>query len=66
MARGHGSRPPPEDGPKARLTGANTGTTRHPGAPPVANSGAHPLAGSSSGGASPLVLTAQMASGVAG
>ena len=66
MARGHGSRPPREDGPKARLTGANTGTTRHPGAPPVANSGTHPLAEPSSGGASALVLTAQMVSGVAG
>jgi hypothetical protein len=65
MARGHGSRPPREDGPKARLTGASTGTTRHPGAPPVASSGAHPLAEPSSGGASALVLAAQLACGVA-
>jgi hypothetical protein len=66
MARGHGSRPPREDGPKARLTGANTGTARHPGAQPVASSGAHSVAAPSSGGTSALVLAAQMACGVAG
>jgi hypothetical protein len=66
MARAHGAGPPREDEPKARLTGANTGTTRHPGAPPVANSGAHPLAEPSSGRFSPLVLTAQIACEVAG
>jgi hypothetical protein len=66
MAHGHRARRPREDEPKARVTGANEGTTLHPGAPPVANSGAHPLAKPSSGGASPLVLAAQMAGGVAG
>jgi hypothetical protein len=66
MARGQGLRPPREDEPKVRLTGANEGATRHPGAPPVANSGAYALAEPSSGGASPLVLAAQMACGVAG
>ncbi len=66
MARGHRARRPKEDEPKAWLTGANEGTTRHPGAQPVASSGTYPLAEPSSGGAPRFVLAAQMASGVAG
>jgi hypothetical protein len=42
MVHGHRARRPEE--PKARLTGANEGTTRHPGAQPVASSGAHSVA----------------------
>jgi hypothetical protein len=52
--------------PTAPLAGATGGATCHPGAQAVADSGAHPLARPSSGGASPLVLTAQMACEVAG
>lgn len=66
MANGHRERRPREDGPNARPAGAEQGTTRHPGAPPVANSGAHPVANSSSGGASTLVPAAQMACAMAG
>ena len=66
MAYGHRARRPREDEPKARLTGANEGTTRHAGAQPVANSGAHSVAAPSSGGASALVRAAQPRYGVAG
>ncbi len=66
MVHGHRTRRSRERGPDERLTGANEGTTRHPGAPPVANSGTHPLADPSSGGASALVRAAQPRYGVAG
>ena len=66
MVHGHRTRRSKERGPDERLTGANEGTTRHPGAPPVANSGAHPLADPSSGGASTIVWAAQPRYGVAG
>jgi len=66
MVHGHRTRRSKERGPDERLTGANEATTRRPGAPPVANSGAHPLADPSSGGASALVRAAQPRYGVAG
>jgi hypothetical protein len=46
------------------LVAASSGTC-HPGARPVAGSGAEPRAGSSSGGTSPAVLPAQATRGVA-
>jgi hypothetical protein len=66
MVHGHRPRRSKERGPDERLTGANEGTTRHPDAPPVANSGAHPLADPSSSGASALVRAARPRYGVAG
>ena len=66
MVHDHRTRRSKERGPDERLTGANEGTTRHPDAQPVANSGAHPLADPSSGGSSPLVLAARVAWRVAG
>jgi hypothetical protein len=66
MVRGLRTRRSKERGPDERLTGATEGATRHPDAPPVANSGAHPLAHPSSGGASALVRAAQPRYGVAG
>jgi hypothetical protein len=50
----------------APFTSATGETTGYPDAPPVANSGAHPLAEPSPGGASPLVPATQIACGVAG
>ena len=66
MVHGHRTRRSKERGPDGRLTGATEGTTRHPDAPPVANSGAHPLADPSSGGASAFVRAARPRYGVAG
>jgi hypothetical protein len=66
MDHGHRTRRSKERGPDESLTGATEGTTRHPDAPPVANSGAHPLADPSSGGASALVRAARPRYGVAG
>lgn len=54
------------EGLRAPFTSATGGTTGYPGAPPVANLGAHPLAEPSPGGASPLVSAAQIVCGVAG
>lgn len=53
-------------GPGAPVTSATGETTSYPGAQPVANSRAHPMAKPSPGGASPLVPAEQMACGVAG
>jgi hypothetical protein len=66
IVHGHRTRRSKERGPDERLTGATEGTTRHPDAPPVANSGAHALADPSSGGASALVRAARPRYGVAG
>jgi hypothetical protein len=66
MVHGYRTRRSKERGPDERLTGATEGTTRHPDAQPVANSGAHPPADPSSGGASALVRAARPRYGVAG